>query len=281
MRLFVAPAAKDIPEDAIPLAHSQSGYLCAVDDDAEGDQAIELPEGDAFQVLPETREALPQHIHVVGPSGSGKSTWAGNFARLFSREKGGRVAVISADAADDPALPCDVRLQVCPELADVDLESIADPGQPLLLVFDDVEGIPKKEAKSLEQFRKAALERGRKLGISTINIYHRGASGGSTRDSLGEATGFVVFPRAGLTANTQYMLKNYAGVPGSLLSLLRKLPEWGRSVFVSNSAPPVAIGGRRAALLDPFEIEAAEKQQRRAERKTGTANVIRRLRGPR
>lgn len=275
MRLVVANKFAQLPKKAIPLAIYKGGVLAAVDDDAETaeNQAIELPDGQEFQVLPEQREKVAQHIHIVAPSGCGKSTWAGNFAKEFQRD-GGRVVCISADATDDPALPVDTRLPISEDLASVNLEDLVDPDEPqkLLLIFDDVEGVRGNLAKALAIFRKAAVERGRKLGISTLNIYHRGASGAATRDSLGEATGFVIFPKGGLSQNTVYMLKSYSGTPPEIIQLIRNRPGWGRSVFISNGHPAVAIGGRYAALLDPFLVSAVAKAEVKANKAAAAAN---------
>ncbi len=246
----------------VPLATCAEGVLCAIDDDAEGDQAVEIPDGDSFQVIPETRAAVAQHIHMAGPSGVGKSTWAGAFANEFKTAKEGRVVVVSADGCDDPAIDADIRLKASEELGDVNIEELADGEQPLLIIFDDCEGVKGSLATALGVFRQALLERGRKLGISTINIYHRGAAGKATRDSLNEATGCVVFPRAGLSKNTLYMLAQYFSTPPGFLALVRKSPEWGRAVYISNTFPPVAIGDRRAALICGYEVEAAAKADR-------------------
>jgi hypothetical protein len=262
MRLIIA-GPRTVPEHAIRVAECGAGILCAIDDDEEGAQAIELPEHDEFHVLPELRENVAQHIHLVGPSGVGKSSWAGQFAERFRRERNGRVVVISADAADDPAIVADARFPVSADLADVDISQLAEGG-PLLVIFDDVEGVPRDLSQSLAQFRKALLERGRKLQISTINIYHRGASGSATRDSLNEATGVVVFPRGGISSNTKYMLRNHFDIPDGFMTLLRKSRPWGRSVYISNTFPPIAVGGRRAALLDADEIEKIRRQESRA-----------------
>jgi len=245
--------------EVIPIAvvSGTDQVLCAVDDPAVSEeeekerQAILLDEGQ-FMFLPEARERVAQHVHVAGPSGSGKSTWAGNFARQF-RAQGGRVIVISADEADDPAIPlkdaCDDRLALTEDLEAVKLDEISDCKTPLLLVFDDVEGVPAELQKALETFRKAAVERGRKYGISTVNIFHRAAAGRATRDALGEATAFVCFPRGGLSKNTRYALTEYAGQHPDLASRLRRR-HWGRTVVVTNTCPQVAIGDRAAALLD-------------------------------
>jgi len=257
----LAQRKKDVV-DAFPVASvGQKGkqLLCVVDDDSltedeeRGKQAVTLSDG-RFCFLPESRDRVAQHIHIAGPSGCGKSSWAGEFARKFRDERGGRVVVVSADEEDDPAIPegqaCDLRLQLSEELGGVALEDVVEEEQPLLLIFDDVEGVAEPLQKALQTFRQAALERGRKYGVSTVNIFHRAAAGKATRDSLNEATAYVVFPRGGLTKNTRYALTEYGGQHPDMPNRLKRR-HWGRTVVVTNTCPQLAIGERAAALLDP------------------------------
>ena len=240
----------------IALAQSDRGVLVADEEDHENEEAIELPVGDHFTPLPEVRPGVACHIHVAGPSGCGKSTWAGDYADLFRKHLGGAVVVISLDLADDPAIRADVRLPVSEDLAEIDLESIAGE-KPLLLIFDDCDGGGKKLGEALAIFKRGALERGRKLGLSTINIHHRAAAGKETRSSLGEMTSMVVFPNVPATRNLRYALDVHLGVPSDLLAILKKDKAWGRAVMINMSNPPTIIGERKAMLLDIelYEIE--------------------------
>lgn len=245
---------------------------CGATDDA-GPTAILLPEGRRFHPLPEQRDLVAEHIHITGPSGCGKSTYAGEFARRF-RKEGGFVLVASADPEDDPALPlgdaCDCRVGLDSLVANREallgpggsaLDEVwklaareadhngADEPAKILVVFDDVEGTGRDTAEVLGAFRQALLERGRKARISTLNIFHRAASGRATRDSLSEASKFVVFPRAGLPRNTLYALKEYGGLSGDSECRRLKKRHWGRAVTVSRTYPPALIGERAACLL--------------------------------
>lgn len=247
----------------------EEGFLCAK---PGGSEAMILGDGEQFEVVPERRPQVAQHIHVSGPSGCGKSTWSGNFAKLWrAMNKDGRVIVISADARPDPAIGCDARIAVTPELADLQLESIAGDF-PLLVIFDDIEGLSNVLTKAVQTFQQALLERGRKYSVSTINIFHRAANGSATKSALAEATAFLVFPDGGcLSGNTAYALKRYCGVPPEFLTIVRRSGGWGRWLYICNSAPQVAIGERRAAVLDTSTIEALARAERKRANKEAEA----------
>lgn len=251
--------------DAFRVARCGGKVLVAVDDpsleeeDEKDRQGVVLPAPSArFVLLPEERENVASHIHLSGPSGVGKSTWCGEYCRAFKEtcaELGtpGRVVVVSADPEDDPAIPadgvtCDERIQITPELGAVPLSDVASLAPRTLIVFDDVEGVGRDLQDALLTFRRACVERGRKLGISTISVYHRCAGGRATRDSLNEATCFVVFPRGGLSKNTRYALTEHAGLPPGFSTSLRRR-HFGRAVAICTGHPRVVVGDRAAAII--------------------------------
>ena len=245
--------------------------------------AIELTKpGESFFPLPELRPKFPSHIHVVGPSGVGKSTWAGQYARLFRHLLDGRVVVVSADGAEDPAIPhvplhrngatevdpaADERISAADLVENpLELEDLAaqldGDGPPTLVIFDDVEGLPKHQRQAVRTLEQAVKERGRKFGVHSVSIYHRGAASRATASSLSEATGYVVFPEGGITQNTLYMLKQYAGIEPAIVGLIRRA-GWGRWLYISATAPQYMLGPRRAAVMDPVVMAAIGKAEQK------------------
>ena len=70
-------------------------------------------------------------------------------------------------------------------------------------------------------------------------------------------THLVCWPHHGASKNMRRVLEVYAGQPPEILSLFRKDPAWGRCVTLRLTTPAVAIGARRAILLNhPEVIEA-------------------------
>ena len=64
-------------------------------------------------------------------------------------------------------------------------------------------------------------------------------------------------PTTGQAKNMRRVLEVYAGQPPEILSLFRKDPAWGRCCTLRLTTPAVAIGARRAILLNhPEVIEA-------------------------
>lgn len=258
----IVPSADGQPEEYIVLRDG-------------GSQAIEAPEGKRLMLLPELRDKTASHVHCAGPSGCGKSTWANEYARLHREHLGGRTLVVSADPEPDPALlDVDGRVGIDESLAELSMEELRQSaeGNPLLVIFDDVEGMDRTRTKALQAFVQAVKERGRKYGVSSLSIYHRGAANKATAASLAEATGFLVFPGS-VNNNTRYMLQQYAGLPPEFLSTIKRA-GWGRWVFVFNGSPPFAVGERKAAILDPVVLEAFAKAERRRLRREVEAAII-------
>lgn len=248
-----------IPADSIArLAKNPTHFVTL----AEGDEAaLTCEDDDCFEPLPEMQPGVASHLHVAGPSGSGKSTFANMYAKAFKDVYGGKVFVISADGAPDPNLTnVDVRVPIDASLADMQLENLPSPA---LVIFDDVEGLPKPKADALRVFEQAVKERGRKLGIHSISIYHRGAANKATQASLNEATGFVVFPQK-ISKNVAYMLKRYADIPEEVTGLIRR-GKWGRWLIVKPGQ--YLLGEKKAAVLDSSAVGAiahAEKKRMNA-----------------
>jgi hypothetical protein len=234
--------------------------LVTSSDDPLGHQSIALDAGREFELMPEMRPNVASAVHCVGPSGVGKSTLAGTYGAAFKKFTGGRVIVVSASEQDDEALPCDARVLIDESIDGVSPEELAgEDRKPTLLIFDDVEALPRPAQKAFHVFQQAVLERGRKLGIKSWSIFHKGANSNSTKYSLNEATQFVVFPDA-LTANSTYMLRQYAGVDPAILNLVKR-GRWGRWLAVLPGK--CLISPHRAAVLDQGVLASIAKAERR------------------
>lgn len=249
----------------VPIASLSSDHrqtVFAVDGSKEGDQYLATPPGDTFVPIPEIRPQVASHLHVCGASGCGKSTFADLYARQFKHFTGGKVVVISADTQPDANLThIDGRVGIDETIGDLPLERIAagSAGRPTLLIFDDCEGLGKSKEAALRTFVQAVKERGRKMGISSLSVYHKGAGNSTTRDSLAEATAFVIFP-ARLTSNTEYMLKRYAGIPGEVSSLIRR-GGWGHWVIITPGQS--ILGEKKAAVVDPAVLSSIARAEKK------------------
>lgn len=220
-----------------------------------------------FSSMPETRNQVACHIHCVGPSGCGKTTWANGYAKAFREFTGGTVVCLSADAEDDPNLDCEMRIGAStPEFAALKLDDfipenrLEDP--PILIIFDDIEGLPAAEMKAVRVFEQAVKERGRKFNIHSISIYHKGAANNSTKSSLSEATKFVVFPGS-IGSNTSYMLDKYSGLKPEITAMINR-GKFGRWVEITPGE--TIVSPNRALRIDTAKLLAlAKAEKRRAE----------------
>jgi hypothetical protein len=214
---------------------------------------------EVFELIPETRQGMRSVYHICAPSGAGKSTLAAGFARNFQNLfPTGKIVIISSVDLEDPAFDGvdHVRLAADEELNQISMPELAAASgdDSTLLIFDDIEGLPKEKKKALENFQQRALETGRKLNIHVLSLFHRAASGGSTRTSLGECNGLAFFPKANC-GNLSYTLKQHFNINPSIKRLLKQ-PEWGRWVLCrTDGCPAYLLGEKRCALYDSDEVE--------------------------
>jgi len=247
-----------------PIARVVGGHqgqcFLVVSDKHDGVEALEIGMDARFQLIPECRDKTAQHIHVVGPSGCGKSSTCQELVNNYP----GKAIVVSADEEEDSNLAdVDGRIKADETIGEIEIEELRNP-EGTMVIFDDIEGVPKPVAKSLNIFKRALHERGRKYGICTVNVYHRGADGESTRSSLGEMTHMVLFPQFANNQNTKYLINKYAGLPENFCDLLSN-PLWGRRVLIAiNDVPQYVIGEHAAAILNHTTIEALAKHHRKA-----------------
>lgn len=261
MSLFITKTLgkKDRPVSLIRGGDLDGQFLCVSEDVVDGSEGIQIPPNSRFTFIPEIRNRVAQHIHIVGPSGVGKSTCAQELCDCFP----GKRIVVSADEDDDPAIKnVDMRLKAEKDIQDIELDDLQhDKG--VMVVFDDIEGVSKDVSKALNVFRRALHERGRKFGICTVNICHRGADGENTRSALGEMTHLVIFPHFSNNQNTRYLLEKYAGLPANFSDLVSG-PQWGRRVMIAiNDTPQYVIGEHAASIIEHSTLLALSKHSRK------------------
>ena len=266
--------------DGLPLAIIRGGardkqLLVHDEEPLEGSaQLITLEPDERFQIIPETRPGMRSVFHIVGPSGAGKSTLAGEFARAFKEIwPTSRVIIVSTVDAEDPAFSDldHTRVEIDEGLNDIGMPELAASakGAPVLLVFDDVEGLPKAKKLALESFQQRALETGRKLKIHTLSLFHRAAAGNSTKTLLSEANGLAFFPRTS-TGNLGYALEKHFSIPPAIRTMLKD--GWGRWVLLrTDGSPSYILGERRASIYDAEELQTLLRRQEKRERAQDSA----------
>lgn len=238
------------------------GKYLYISENDEGCESILLKDNCKFKLMHDVRDKRAFHCHIVGPSGVGKSTVCQEFCDSF--KKFGKSVVISADEEEDDNLKdINMRLKADDELGNVKIEKLKNS----LIVFDDIEGVPKEVEKSLNIFKRALHERGRKHEIKTLNVYHRGADGQNTKSSLSEMTHIVIFPKFANNQNTKYLLSKYGGLPENICDILKN-DNWGRRVMIAiNDCPQYMIGEKCASILDHSRIFSVCKYYKRLEEK--------------
>ena len=117
-----------------------------------------------------------------------------------------------------------------------------------------LEWFGKSTLDAVLRLQRAVIQLGRKKGISSCTTSHKPATGKESSHILTGMTHLVCWPHHGASKNMRRVLEVYAGQPPEILSLFRKDPAWGRCVTLRLTTPAVAIGARRAILLNRPEV---------------------------
>jgi hypothetical protein len=236
---------------------------------------LSAPFGSRFTIMPELAEGQRDVIFITGASGSGKSTAAADYAKNFIEtfREGGSLpnVVLVCPDSDDRAFDGIKMIHVTPadlaaEMPTLD-DFVARPGQPTLMIFDDIEGLhDKKQQAALDSLVQAVLERGRKKMIYVLFLSHSAANGKSTKIILKEMRG-VWFPLTGNEGNLSYMLKKYLSIPPELKSQLKKhMSEFGPWIYIKTDTPTrYFITEKKVSVLDEDEIVRVAKMQKKLE----------------
>lgn len=261
MLVISRPNSKSRTGTAIPLAvvrggkHDKQVLFYEEEATREGDQQVNLLNDETFEPLPETREGMRSVFHISASSGGGKSTLAGKFGENFKRLwPDSQVLVISSTSDDDPAFAGveHSRIAIDQSLDEIQIDKLCSGFVATLLIFDDVEGVPKDKKKALENFSQRALETGRKFNCHVLSLFHRPANGTATKTSLNECNGFIYFPK-NPCSNLAYVFKTHLSLPVGLISLLK---DFGRFVLIrTDNAPSYILGSKKACLYDPEKVD--------------------------
>lgn len=246
----------------------QNGLVACFDErgnPADGVISLSLSDDSYFIPWPEEREHQRDVFHICGPSGVGKSTLAAKLVSIFRLVHGDEcpVYLVTSGEVEDPAYEDVGEIFLLPieeALGDMQLSQLGDLEQRKIVIFDDVEGVHDKlKVKALNSFQQRCLETGRKAHLTVINLFHKGASGAATRESLSEATAVGWFPGSA-AGNMAYMLKRYVAIPDELRLAFKK-PGWGRYVLAfTKGHPSYIVSEKRCALYDEDACVKAAKQ---------------------
>lgn len=212
-----------------------------------------------------------QHILVAGKSGKGKTVWVADYIHTFSKlfPKAPIFLISGKDKADEPAFNAksgDHGKNIVDKLVQVPLddewmakiactdgmkpyEHFISPTGKSLVVFDDVEGLPKPIAKAIKIIQESVLKTGRSKGIYSVNIRHDIIDRDNTKSLWIECSDVVLFIKGkGLPSQVvEYACKNKLNLsPEEIKKVYDYDSRW---VMLSQADPPYMMGENRITLL--------------------------------
>jgi hypothetical protein len=215
-----------------------------------------------------------QHILVAGKSGRGKTVWVADFIHIWHKlfPKSPIFLISGKDKEDEPAFNAkgtnsygknivDILDQIpineewmakiaCTDGVKPYQHFIDDDSGNSLVVFDDVEGMPKPIANAIKVIQESVLKTGRSKGIYSINIRHELLDREKTKALWTECSDVVLFVKnKGLPAQViEYACKNKLNLNQAET---KKLYDYdSRWVMLSQSLEPnFMIGENRITLL--------------------------------
>lgn len=172
-------------------------------------------------------------LATCGKSGSGKSFQAGKLAEKYRLLYPNNPIYIISDVDKDPAydnLKGMVRLPL-QELVDepiLDLEELENS----MVIFDDIEGITKDQAKAISQLRDSIYTKGRHHNIYVNGLQHNVTDGMKTRLLLQEIDVITVYPRECSNKQIRWYLDKYAELDKGLIDKILNIESrWLTLVF--------------------------------------------------
>jgi DNA replication protein DnaC len=183
----------------------------------ETDSEIELiPSNKAREIL-----------YVTGPSGSGKSHFASKyvekFCEIFPDSK-----ILLFSRKDSDKVFDDIkqikRIKIDKELVDAKINILTSCKENTLLIFDDIDSLPKEYWECIAAMIYDLCEVGRSYKIYGIITSHLVNSNNKkfSRIILNEAHYVVFFPKTNIKGN-KYFLENYCGLEkNAIKELLNK-----------------------------------------------------------
>lgn len=157
-------------------------------------------------------------IYITGPSGAGKSIIAAEFAKQFKtlNESSKVFYCCSTDIQDDRTwgelefvTPIDIVKIYSENMEqEEEREMIKELFANSLIVFDDLDMLPKEKKKVMNRFQGKIVEIGRKYDINCIIISHIVCGGQNTKMILNETNIYITW-KCMIKGNR--LLKHYKG----------------------------------------------------------------------
>lgn len=226
--------------------------------DAETNEetSVKLPPGSMFAVNPTSEPKKREIWYIAGAAGSGKSYTAKRLVEQYQKRFPERdvflVSKLEKDATLDSLKKPLIRLK--PSKLTENPMTDTEPLRESLIIFDDYDGLEKKELKAVEQLIKDICIVGRHTVTSMIVISHYLSDYARTRLTLTEATHFVLFPKSTGSHALSHFLQKYVGMDTKEINRVKRNDS--RWFCVHKNFPMFAVTENEAYLLNqPQELD--------------------------
>lgn len=189
-------------------------------------------------------------VYLSGQSGCGKSTLIKKFAERYRRVWPRRHIVLVSALEEDSTLRTNEPPLYIQRLK---LESLTehpvqlDELQDVLLIFDDVEGMPRETAIAVQELADLVGNRGRHQATSLLYASHLSTDYKRTRNLLMESHWYVFYPSATSAKQLVHLLSTYGGLDREQVHAARRLPS--RWVALRKMYPPCILYDGGAYIL--------------------------------
>lgn len=190
-------------------------------------------------------------FYLSGQSGCGKSTMIKMIATRYRALWPKRHIVLISKLEEDETLPTGVPpLYVQRLMLDtlvttkVELPEL----QNVLLLVDDVEGLPKEQAVAVQDLVDLVGNQGRHYSTSMVYASHMSTDYKRTRTLLMESQWYVFYPTATSASQLRHLLERYGGLDRAQVAAARKLPS--RWVALRKVYPPLILYDGGAYILN-------------------------------
>lgn len=203
-------------------------------------------------MVPIPRSDSREVIYISGPSESGKSTWCSNYLREYIKLFPNREIYLFSRLDEDPVLDEyePTRILINEELLEdpiVPEELVEQSPEGCLVIFDDIDTLPKKLRDPIWALRDDILQIGRHYHITILVVTHQLMNYKETRTLLTESSKVVVFPHSGTAYHLRRFFKEYCGLDSKTTNRVLKLPT--RWLMVQKKYPLYILGENICTLV--------------------------------
>lgn len=221
-------------------------YYSVLDKMKHNQAKYTVPSGKTLQVLPDFSRI--EKLYICGVSGAGKSTFSAEFIKQYLKHyKDNEFYILSTVDDDEPLDKLQpIRIDLNSMLEDP--ISIKDELHNSIVLFDDTATISNTIVrKACNNLLDSCLEIGRHYNTTCINTSHMILDYRSSRKILNEATGVVIFCKAGSNVQNKKYLEIYAGLDKDQIKKIFNLPS--RWVYIKRTPPQMVIFEKGCYLL--------------------------------